>query len=82
MQFHPSYHLPGASPLPLDMGIIFLVGSSISPVDSCSAVSFGVLTGEDECRNFYLTILCHSDLLLHLPGVTGKFGHGVQNEAV
>ena len=62
-------------------GYHFLVGSNISPVDSCSAVSFGVLTGEDECRNFYLAILCHIDLLLHLPVVTGKFGHGVQNEA-
>ena len=29
MQFRPSYHLSGASPLPLDMGYLFLVGSNI-----------------------------------------------------
>ena len=29
MQFHPSYHLAGASPLPVDMGYLFLVGSNI-----------------------------------------------------
>ena len=28
MQFHPSYHVAGAS-LPLDMGYLFLVGSNI-----------------------------------------------------
>ena len=28
-QFHPSYHLVGASHLPLDVGYIFLVGSNI-----------------------------------------------------
>ena len=26
MQFHPSYHLAGASPLPLDVGYLFLGG--------------------------------------------------------
>ena len=29
LDFFPSYHLPGASPLPLDMGCLFLVGSNI-----------------------------------------------------
>jgi len=29
MQFCPSYHLIGASPLPLDVGYLFLVGSNI-----------------------------------------------------
>ena len=29
MQFHPSYHLVGASPLPLDVGCLFLVGPNI-----------------------------------------------------
>ena len=29
MQFHPSYHLVEAYPLPLDMGYLFLVGSNI-----------------------------------------------------
>ena len=29
MQFHPSYCLPGASPLPLDVRYLFLVGSNI-----------------------------------------------------
>ena len=28
MQFCPSYHLAGTSPLPLDMGYLFLVGSN------------------------------------------------------
>ena len=29
MQFRPSYHLSGASPLSLDVGYLFLVGSNI-----------------------------------------------------
>ena len=29
MQFRPSYHLAGVSPLPLGMGYLFLVGSNI-----------------------------------------------------
>ena len=29
MQFHLSYHLTGATPLPLDVGYLFLVGSNI-----------------------------------------------------
>ena len=29
MRFRPSYYLVGASPLPLDAGYIFLVGSNI-----------------------------------------------------
>ena len=29
MRFHPSYRLAGASPLPLEVGYIFLVGSNI-----------------------------------------------------
>ena len=29
MQFHPFFHLAGASPLPLDVGYLFLVGSNI-----------------------------------------------------
>ena len=29
MRFRPSYHLAGASPLPLDVGYLFLVGSNI-----------------------------------------------------
>ena len=28
MRFHPSYHHAGTSPLPLDMGYLFLVGSN------------------------------------------------------
>ena len=47
MQFHPSYHLAGASPLRLGVGI-FLGGNQHSPVEGHSAVScsFGVLAGE------------------------------------
>ena len=29
MRFHPSYHLVGASPLPLDVEYLFLAGSNI-----------------------------------------------------
>ena len=29
MRFHPSYLLSGASPLPLDVGYLFLVGANI-----------------------------------------------------
>ena len=57
--FHPSYHLAGASPLPLDMGYIFFGGIQHSPVDGRSVVSsnFGVLSGEDVHMYFYSTIL-------------------------
>ena len=39
-----------ASPLPSDVGYLFLCEIQLSPVNGCSAVScsFGVLTGEDE----------------------------------
>ena len=58
MQFHPSYHLVRAFPLPLYVGYLFFGGIHHYPVDSCSASSckFGVLTGEDECMSFYSTI--------------------------
>ena len=58
MQFHPSYCLVEASPLPVDMGYLFLVGSNIL-FDGCSAGScnFGDLAGENECTSFYSTIL-------------------------
>ena len=53
----PSYHLAGASPLPLDVEYIFAVIQHF-PVDVCSALScnFGVLIGEDELTSFYSTI--------------------------
>ena len=61
MQFRPSYHLVGVSPLPLDVGFVlfcFFGGIQHSPVNGCSAASctFGVLTGEDECKSFYSAI--------------------------
>ena len=59
MQFHPSYHLAGASPLPLDMGYLLLVGSNILllMVVKAASCNFGVLAGEDEHTSFYSTIL-------------------------
>ena len=38
MQFHTSYHLAGASPLPLDMGYLFLVGSMAQTVKHLPAM--------------------------------------------
>ena len=42
----------------LGHGVSFLGGVQHSPIDGCSAVtcSFGVLTGEDECKSFYSAI--------------------------
>ena len=59
MQFHPSYHLVGASPLSLDMRYLFLVGSNILllMVVKAASCNFGVLAGEDEHTSFYSTIL-------------------------
>ena len=48
----PPYHLAGASPLPLDVGLCVCVCvMQYSPVDDCSAAScnFGVLAEENEC---------------------------------
>ena len=59
MSLCPFYHLVGASPLPLDMGYLFLVGSNIllSMVCSASSFNFGVLIGEDEPMFLNSTIL-------------------------
>ena len=53
----PSYCLAGASPLPLGVGYLFLVGSNILLLTVCSAVScnFGV-SAEDEHISFYSAI--------------------------
>ena len=50
-----------ASPLPLDVGYLFVCEIQHSPVNGCSAVScsFGVLTGEDERTSLYATIVHH-----------------------
>ena len=49
MLFCPSYHLVGASPLPLDAEYLFLVGSNslLSMVIQQLVVDLGVLAGED-----------------------------------
>ena len=56
MKFRPSYHLAGASPLSLDVGYLFLVGSNIllSTMVQQLSFNFGVLAEEDEHM-----ILCH-----------------------
>ena len=51
MQFHTSYHLAGASPLPFDMAYLFFFGGiQHFPKDGNYAVTynFGVLATEDE----------------------------------
>ena len=57
IQFHPSYCLAGASPLPLDVGYLFLVRSNI--LLSEASCNFGVLAGEVEHTSFYSAILRH-----------------------
>ena len=59
MQFCPSCHLSGVSPLPLDVGYNFFTGIQHSPVNGSSAASFnlGVLAGEDEPTSLYSIIL-------------------------
>ena len=59
MQLCPSYHLVGASLLPLDVGQLFFVRNQHSPVDHCSATScgFDVLTGKNKSMSFYSTLL-------------------------
>ena len=75
MQFCPSYHLPGASSLPLDVSFFGVIQHS--SVDSCSTASsnFGVLTGEDEHRSFYSTILYSKLPLLLLLGEKNQPGN-------
>ena len=53
MRFSPSNHLVKASPLPLNLGYLFL-GIQHSPVGGCSAEScdFRVLAGEDKYTSF------------------------------
>ena len=57
MKFHPSYYLAGASPLPLDVGYLFLLGSNILLGCSAPSCNFGVLPGENEGTSFYSGIL-------------------------
>ena len=59
MWFRHSYHLAGASPLPLDTGYLFFGRIQHSPLDGCSAVSsnFEVLARKVEHRSFYSAIL-------------------------
>ena len=73
MWFHPSYHLAGASPLPLDTEIFFFGGIQHSPVDGCSVAScnFGVLTREDECTSSYSAVLKDRTLKDELPRSVG-----------
>ena len=56
---HPSYHLIVAAPLTLDLGYLFLVEFQHPSIDGrwTASCDFGVLTGEDEHRSFYSTIL-------------------------
>ena len=68
----PSYHLAGASPLPLDVGYLFLVGSNI------------LLSTVVQQRVVIVDFLGDWNIKVgsqEIPGVTGKFGFGVQNEA-
>ena len=60
MQFHPSYHLVGASPLLLDVEYLFFGGIQHSPVDGCSVSScnFEVLSEENE----HILLFRHSKL--------------------
>ena len=71
MWFHPSYHLAGGSPLPLDMGIFFGTMQH-SPDYDCSAVScnFGVLAREDEHKSFHSAILRVQSGIICLSKVT------------
>ena len=50
----------------LGRGVSFFGGIQHFPVNDCSAVScnFGVLTGEDECMSFYISIVVISLLFL------------------
>ena len=66
MQFFPSYHLSGASPLPLDVGVSFYGGIQHSPVNGCSAASctFGVLAG-DEHTSFYSDLVQPLKRIIH-----------------
>ena len=64
MQFSPSYHLVGASPLPLDVGYL----SGGDPTFACrwlfNSCDLGVLTGDDEHRPFHSAIFVLGSMLL------------------
>ena len=62
----PSYPLVVASSLSLDIGYLFLVGSSVFLVNGCSEVSCycGVFIRRDELTFFYSAILSPQQLIL------------------
>ena len=71
-EIFPSYHGVGDSPLPLDVGYLFLVGSNI------------LLSTVVQQRVVIVDFLGDWNIKVgsqEIPGVTGKFGFGVQNEA-
>ena len=76
MKFHPSYYLAGASPLPLDVGYLFLLGSNILLGCSAPSCNFGVLPGEDERTSFYSTILRSN---IWLDGITESMDMSLSN---
>ena len=87
MQFFPSYHLSGASPLPLDVGVSFYGGIQHSPVNGCSAASctFGVLAG-DEHTSFYSDLVQPLKRIIHhsqvglIPGSQSQFNKILVNQ--
>ena len=95
MWFHHSYHLAGATPLLLDMGYLFLVGSNIPLsmvvqqrviiLEFSQKMSTGPSTLPPCCpKKDVLFIIGDWNVKVgsqEIPGVTGKFGLGVQNEA-
>ena len=79
----------------LGCGVSFFGVIQHSPVDGCSAAScnFGVLTKDENISFYSTTLLSRKDIFFiigdwnvkvgsqKIPGVTGKFGLRVQNEA-
>ena len=93
--FCPSYCYAGASPLPLDMGYLFLVGSNIllSMVVQQQGVILEFSQEKVSSHPSTLELTPKKDVLFiirdwnakvggqEIPGVTGKFVLVVQNEA-
>ena len=78
MWFHPSYHLPGASPLPLEVRYPFLVGSNILQLTVVQQWVV-VLEFSQEKMSTRPSVLCDSPIS---PIVQGQFRVIIFSEAI
>ena len=82
MRFHPSYHLAGASPLPLDVGYLLKVAPALR--SRCSRAYHLTWVSLTLGMGYVFFIIGDWNAKVgsqETPGVTGKFDLGIRNEA-